>query len=62
MSEVTAMSAPNNEWQVFIGGRLAGWIWPNYGGKIAFPANGMFSADELRAIADKMDKVNEVAK
>jgi len=59
MSEVTAMSAPNNEWQIFIDGRLAGWIWPNYGGKIAFPANGIFSAGGRRAIAGKMDGVTK---
>lgn len=58
MTDVTAVSSPNNEWQVFIDGRLAGWVWPHYGGKVAFPANGTFSADELRAIADKLDEVN----
>jgi len=56
---IEAISAPNNEWQIFIDGRLIGWLWPNYGGKIATPANGMFSADELRAIADKLDELNK---
>ena len=58
MMNVEAISEPDGGWTIFIDGHVVGWLWKNYGHKFApKPGARTLDADELRAIADKVDSV-----
>ena len=57
---IEATSEPDGGWTVTIDGHVVGWLWKNYGYKFAPKAGTRtLGADELRAIADKMDEVTK---
>lgn len=60
MMNVEAISEPDGGWTIFIDGLAVGWLWKNYRHRFAPKAGTRtLDADELRAIADKMDEVTK---